>query len=186
MPQVVKVTHTDQSQNGKARVYFDGRNGWKDAYYVKQGLYLPTIGETIEIETHAWTPPGKNNAIWYLDSYKQVKAPGAEMPPRRTDAPSNGQYAPQEALTQPQKGWPIQSGDLSRFVSNVIGSAIAAGLIKEPQDMERWAMKAYDVGDSLVSGDYEKRQKGPDPSTHAGDPGREDGDPGFDDKNFPF
>ena len=183
---VHKVTHTDTSNNGKDRVYFDGKNSWKDAYYVKQGLYLPKIGSTIEAETHQWTPQGKQHGSWFLDSYKEITAAPAPTPgPRRDTAGLPTVDDPAQAL----KGWDIQSGDLSRYASNIVASAITAGLIKTPSQIVGWAAAAYTSGNSLREGLFPRKlptqlAEMPDPNE---DQDRDPDDPGIDsDDDIPY
>jgi hypothetical protein len=193
--QVVTITHKDTTQNGKDRVYFDGKNDWKDAYYIKQGLYAPSVGSMVEVETHAWTPPGKNVAVWYLDSWKAAPASAAVGASQRPQAPTpspargNGQSAPVEAHAQPLKGWDIQSGDLSRYASNIVASAITAGLIKQPHQIVGWAAAAYTSGNSLREGLFVRKL--PSQMADFGDPNEnQDRDPDegrdYSDKDLPF
>lgn len=181
---LVKVTKTDKSQNGKDRVYLDGRHDWKDAFYVKAGQRIPTVGAMIEADTSSTTFPGKKEATWFLNSYKAVNMGGA------TPVAGNGTSPPSEPPAQLQKGWDIQSGDLSRYASNIVASAITAGLVKVPGDINAWARAAYLSGQNLRQGYAEWSANGPDPSTHAGDPGFGDDDlpPSMDQdgKGYPF
>ena len=187
--EIVTITHADTSQNGKARVYFNGKNDWKDAYYIKQGLYAPSIGQVVEVETHSWTPPGKQHAIWNLDSWKPATLPqgvvGAAQraaEPTRYPAQGNGRLPVVDAPAQALKGWDVLPGDLSRFVSNVIGSAIEAKLILKPGDINAWTLAAYRSAQRMTDGSYASEwPDGPDPSTHAGNPDQE-----FTDSEIPF
>jgi hypothetical protein len=50
-------------------------------------------------------------------------------------------------------GWPdVPTGDLSRFVSNIVGQAITAGLIKAPTDIAPWVAAAYRGAEDMRSG----------------------------------
>jgi hypothetical protein len=153
------VTKIDSSQNGKPRIYADNRHDWKDAYYVKQGLYMPAVGQVIEADTSSQEfRPGR--VTWFLNQWKAVNSPSAAVGAAQracngTPGPSSLPNSPMPGSqpisppAQPLKGWDIQSGDLSRYASNIVASAITAGLIKEPQDVMRWASAAYASAEGL-------------------------------------
>ena len=169
MTNIVTVTYQDRSKSGKDRVYFDGKNNWQEAFYVGQKCNgVPPMGATIDADTSSKDFNG--HTTWFLNRWKPVN-----------------QSAPQtSASAPPQKfiaGWDIPTGDLSRFVSNVIGSAIAAGLIEEPQQLMVWVAGAYRAAESLRSGKVEDFND-PIPQFHE-DQGRDDED--FDgDSKIPF
>jgi len=172
---IVTVTKHDQSQNKKDRVYFDNKHNWQDAFYVKQGLYLPPVGMTIDADTSSSEFRGQT--YWYLNGFKEVKGAPVSAPPTSR---GNGQSAPQSPPMQPGRGWnDVPTGDLSRFVSNVVGSAIAAGLIKDPKEVYRWVEAGYEAGQAMRTGQF--HEEGPDPATHAGTPDRD-----FTDSEIPF
>jgi hypothetical protein len=178
MSQTVKVTKIGKSGKGKPIVYFDNRHGQTDGYLVNSKCYTPQEGMTIEADTASSSFEGKT--FWWLNGWKEVKSATASGPSQDT---GNGRSAPESPQAQPQKGWDIQSGDLSRYASNIVASAITAGLIKSPTDIYAWANAAYKSAEGLRRGDmWQEPQTGPDPSTHAGDPD----DPGFEDSQIPF
>jgi hypothetical protein len=155
------VTHIDQSKNGKDRVYFDGKNNWQDAYYVKQGLRMPALGLTIEAETSSQVFGNSRNPTWFLNEwrpadFKPAQAVGAAQRAASPNSPQdrgNGQSWPKSPAERPQsQGWDIPTGDLSRYVSNIVGSAIAAGLIKKPVDIFAWTAVGYRSAEQLRTG----------------------------------
>ena len=191
--QTMKLTHMDQSKRGSWRAYFDGRNDWQNAYYVGQNCPwpLPPIGTELEVDTSSKRFIGAKADTWFLNDFK-IKANGAGQQEAQmgkaigSPAPANDQNKYWNQQTKPQTGWDIPSGDLSRFASNVLGSAIAAGLIKTPHDIAPWTAAAYRAGNDLRTGkvkDFDDADglaihaDGPDPTE---DHGYEDGsDVGF-------
>jgi len=168
----VKVTKIGKARSGKPIAYFDNKHGQTDGYLVGDKCQVPAEGMTIDAETKSWDYRGVT--YWGLNDWKQVKSPASAV---GAAARSNGAS---------HQGWDIQSGDLSRFVSNLVGSAIAAGMIKEPIDIHRWTKSAYGAAQSLLAGFPEGRPESPDPSTHAGDPDPEAWRDGFTDDKIPF
>jgi hypothetical protein len=200
---VVTVTHADQSKAGKQRIYVGGKNNWQDAIYVGQRCAsVPPVGATIDANMSSKTfPDGRQ--MWFLNSWAPVN--GSQ--PQQVQQNSSGQGGdpraypgqpgnpsqpnpnfPQAPIAKPA-GWDIPTGDLSRFVSNVIGSAIAANLIKTPSDISMWVGASYRAAESLRSGDVPEfdsdvpRFVEPDPAERQG---FEEGDPGFDPNTDPF
>ena len=135
----VTVTKTDQSKNGKPRVYFDGKNDWKDAYYVGNKCpSVPAVGMAIEADTSSMQFPNAKAPTWFLNSWKPA---------------GNGTAAPQASPeTKSVSGWAIDAGDCSRLLSNVLASSIAAGLIKTPEDMAPWVDRVYAYVNGVRSG----------------------------------
>lgn len=140
MPNIVTVTNIDQSKSGKTRVFFDGRNDWQAAVYLGQKCNgCPPKGARIEADTSSKTfEDGKT--VWFLNRWKAI--PASQQPI----------LAPQMANQKPPAGWDIQSGDLSRFASNVVGQAITAGLITTPSQVAPWTAAAYRAAEDLRSG----------------------------------
>ena len=136
------VTKTDVSSKGKPRVYFDNRHAWQDAYYVSPNIQSPEVGMTIEADTASQTFAGAKGATWFLNGWKPKDVSGL--------APSVVQEYREKI--KPSKGWAIEPGDLSRFASNVVGSAIAANLIKTPTDLHPWIATAYSALQGLREG----------------------------------
>lgn len=168
----VRVTKIGKSSKGRPIAYFDGRHGQTDGFLVGNKCTAPQEGMLIEPDTSSSENQGKT--YWWLNDWKPIK----DSPAQAVGAAGRSAVvdAPKEAL----KGWDVLPGDLSRFVSNVIGSAITAGLIKEPSDIRVWSRSAYRAAQSMREGFTE--EEGPDPSTHAGEPDRDD----FDDRSIPF
>lgn len=175
---IYKVTKVGKANSGKPIVYVDGKEGRTDGFLVPDKCTVPAQGMTIDAATKSWDYRGVT--YWGLDGWTEIKLGGGGL---SRESPTAGAALP--AVDAPAKalaGWDIASGDLSRYASNIVASAITAGLIKEPSDIAVWSKAAYRAGEALKAGDMQ----GPDPSTHAGDPGREDGDPGFDGRDVPF
>jgi hypothetical protein len=149
---IVKVTGKDQSQNGKWRVYFDGKTGWSNAFYVGSKCAVPDVGMTIDANTTSTDFHGKT--YWYLNSWKLVREPNSGAANHPSQDRGNGQLPVIDAPAQARNVWDIQSGDLSRYVSNIVGSAIAAGHIKRPCDVWAWARAGYVTANHLRSGDW--------------------------------
>lgn len=137
------VTKSDASKAGKPRVYFDGKHDWKDAYYISIKCEAPPIGAKIEAQTHMTNYQGKD--YWHLDKWKLVEEQKVipVLPPM---APANG------SPPKPNGGWDIPSGDLSRFVSNIVGSAIEKGLIQDPEEIYSWTAAGYRAANQLRTG----------------------------------
>lgn len=159
------VTKADTSKGGAPRVYFDHKHDWKDAYYVSKKIEAPAVGAVIEANTASSDYQGKT--YWYLNGWKEA----------------NGAATPNATLGKvtPVKGWNIDAGDLSRFASNVIGSAIEAELITDPEQIGVWIAAAYRAGEQLRSG---KVQDFNDPLPEFGATGGlngpvDDGEPSF-------
>lgn len=171
----VRVTRIGRSQKGKPIVYFDNKHGQTDGYLVSEKCQVPPDQSTIEAKTSSWDYQGKT--FWGLNDWSFTKGQAIPVSPPERSTPTQA----------PSGGWDIQSGDLSRYASNIVASAITAGLIKSPTEINLWARAAYLTGQNLRQGYVDVYQpSGPDPSTHADDPGREEGDPGFDDSVVPF
>jgi len=60
-----------------------------------------------------------------------------------------------DAAGQPETGSTVSDIDILRSVSNVVGSACAAGVVKEPKDLAMWFYEAWKGFHQL--NDFEKR-----------------------------
>ena len=186
MPTVI-VTKIDTSKNGKPRVYFENKHNWQDSYYIGNKCNgIPTVGQQIEADTSQVTFPNAKGPTWFLNSWKPVQAQQVAQQMtqgQQIQTPAiNGTYTP-----KPVMGWPdVPTGDLSRFVSNLVGTAIAAGLIKTPNDIAPWTAAAYRAGNDLRTG---KVRDFDDPVPKFDDPGPDPAeDHGYDDddSSVPF
>jgi hypothetical protein len=162
MTNIVTVTKADVSKNGAPRVYFDNKHAWSDAYYLGKRTEAPAVGVTIDADTSSSEFKGK--VYWYLNKWKIATTDK----PVGTDPPVQSATKPQTQILPPvvSKHWMIDYGDLSRFVSNVVGSAIAAGLIKRPTDIHPWIAAAYSALQGLREGkpvDFEDVWMAPEP-----------------------
>ena len=177
---IVTVTKSDASKSGAPRIYFDNKHNWQDAIYCSK-VAQPSVGMVINADlTSSEFPKGSGKMLWHLNAWYQVEQ----------QSQSNGQISSQTAAPNPpaqrsqHAGWNIDSGDLSRLASNLMASAIAAGLVKEPHQLMVWAAGAYRAAESLRSGKVEDFNDeititGPDPAERHDfdeDPGPTDGD----------
>jgi len=189
---IVTVSKLDKSSKGKARVYSNGRHSYDDAVYVNPKLgEAPRLGSVINASMTSKTfDDGKT--IYFLNDFK-YEAQQPPPAPVEVHYPENPQLTGKNyAANAPKKGWAIDYGDLSRFVSNVVGSAIAAQLIREPSGLAPWIAASYRALEAVREGkiidfDDDPRkiaQELPDPAEPQGyDPE----DPGFDsDEKIPF
>jgi len=187
MPTVI-VTKIDTSKNGKPRVYFENKHNWQDSYYIGNKCNgIPTVGQQIEADTSQVTFPNAKGPTWFLNSWKPVQAQQVAQQMtqgQQIQTPAiNGTYTP-----KPVMGWPdVPTGDLSRFVSNIVGQAITAGLIKAPTDIAPWVAAAYRGAEDMRSGKV-KDFDAPIPQfVHPDDPGPDPAeDHGYDDDSVPF
>lgn len=141
---IVKVTHQDQSKAAKPRIYFDNKNNWQDAIYIGQRCNgIPPVGSMIEADTSSKTF-SDGRTTWFLNSWKL--ATSSPLP----EVCGNGAILSGNKIVS--VGWDIPTGDLSRFVSNVVGNAIAAKLIVGPGDMAPWIAAAYRSLEALRAG----------------------------------
>lgn len=170
------VTKLGKSKKGTVTVFFDNQHDYSDAYYCSQKIQPPSVGDVGEAQVTSKTfDDGKE--IWFLNGWKPVNVAKE----------SNGTAVPASAIVPipSDKAWKIDFGDCSRFVSNVVGSAIAAGLIKDSADIHPWIVQAYEALQGLRSGkpvEFNDRFTLPDEplSSGANRPQFEDGDPGPD------
>ena len=146
MANIQTVTKIDTSKSGKPRVYFGGRHNWQDAHYLGNKCSLPQQGATIDAEVSSKDFNSDGKITWFLNSWKLASIAPQPLPAQ----PAAPQQTP--VPYKAPAGWDIPTGDLSRFVSNVVGSAIAAGLIKTPNDIAPWSASAYRAGNDLRSG----------------------------------
>ena len=182
---IVTVTKSDASKSGAPRIYFDNKHHWQDAIYCSK-VAQPSVGMVINADlTSSEFPKGSGKMLWHLNAWKQVEAGQQEQKPFLGGMPA----PPMTAINSPaprskHAGWNIDSGDLSRLASNLMASAIAAGLVKEPHQLMVWAAGAYRAAESLRSGKVEDFNDeititGPDPAERHDfdeDPGPTDGD----------
>lgn len=166
---LMTVTKISKARSGKPLVYFDNRHGVNDAYIVADGCTVPQERLIIDADTKSWEYRG--NTYWGLNDWKPVRGTPA------TPVAGNGQTKPVESPAQTLKGWDVLPGDLSRFVSNVIGSAIEAKLILKPGDINAWTVAAYRSAQRMTDGSYASEwPEGPDPATHSGNPDPDEDD----------
>ena len=182
---IVTVTSMDTSSKGKTRIYFNGRGNWQDAHYLGARCVAPEIGMTIDADVSGKDFRNDGKMTYFLNSWKPAPAANgaAQQPPQGPIVPGPAVFVPAPKAV----GWPdLPTGDMLRWVSNVVGSAIAANLIKTPSDIAQWVGASYRAAESLRSGDVPEfdsdvpRFTEPDPVLYPPDPaegqGYEEGD----------
>ena len=119
------VTKFSQTKNGKPTIYIDEK-----MYFIGRcdvsGL---NVGDPISFEAHAFSDDGK---LWGLDKWGKLPSNGAAMVPLARVESRPAHTIPSGSLDEPTL----------RFISNCVGSAITAGTIKEPEQIEKWVSAA--------------------------------------------
>jgi len=135
------VKERAQTEGGAKYITID-----RQRYYFDRGVStFPEVGAKIEFEYHEFGEArGKFGKPRSISNWKPVL---------------NG-------AGKPETGSTITDADILRSVSNVVGSACAAGTVKSPQELEQWFMFAW--------AGFTRRQKSAQPS-----------EPEFDD-NIPY
>jgi hypothetical protein len=154
------VTRADTSKNGKPRVYFDNRHGWKDAYYVSAKIAPPPVGAQIDAEVTSADFNGDGKQTWFLNSWKACAATSAA--PIQAPAPAAAPVQPSLPIAAPATPAAATAPEFTftepelRFISNVVGQAILAKTITEPGHLSAWfgAAKAL-----LFGADYPAPQQ---------------------------
>jgi hypothetical protein len=82
-----------------------------------------------------------------------------------------------DAQGKPETGSTVTEADILRSVSNVVGSACAAGTVKSPEELDKWFTAAW-YGFTYMGKDR------PTPSPR--EPGQDDEPPPFDDSDVPW
>ena len=140
----VRVSKSDKSQKGKPRVFFDGREGWADAYYLGARVEAPPVGAMIDAQTSSKTfEDGKT--IWFLNGWKPVnqQAETAQVVEK-----ANGK----ETVRAVVIGWPIEAHDASVLLATIVKAVIDGGLVKEPNDLAPWYAAHYHYLNGLRAG----------------------------------
>ena len=187
---VMTLTKTDTSKKGSRRAYFNNNHGWQDAFYVGRDCErLPPIGTTIDADTTSNRYDGAKADTWFINgwraasqaSYAETMKPAPAAKAGYPIAMQAQQSAPQPAAAQQMQqtiakpsGWALEPDSLSRLLSNVLGAAIAADKIKEPQDITRWVSYAYRALEAVREG---KPLDFDDPVPRFADPAEEHGYP---------
>lgn len=194
---VLTLTKTDTTKTGKTRAYFNGATHWKEAYYLGKDVVLPPIGTVMDCTTVSKRFDGSEFETWFLQGWAAVNGQTPATPAAAPSAPAayNAPAAPAVG-----DGLAVGPADSLRFISNMVGSAIASGAIKSPNDMSAWAAQAFRVVRSIQSGGLladartakqtEKAKQAEKVAPSVEDvmpepPPREEGDPGFSD-DVPF
>ena len=121
------VTKFGTTKNGKQTIYIDEK-----MYFVGRcdvaGLQP---GDLISFEAHAFSDDGK---LWGLDKWgKLPNGNGAMVPLARVES------RPVHTIPTGSRDEPVRTDPA---ISNWIAHAIQAGLIKDPEDIEKWVSAA--------------------------------------------
>lgn len=112
------VTAFETSRNGKPKIKID--NTWMFAGRCDLGGMK--VGDRVEYVSEEFGSPGQNGKRPVgLQKWRPVM---------------NG-------AGEPEKGSTVTDADILRSVSNVVGSACAAGIIKTPAELRAWFESAY-------------------------------------------
>jgi hypothetical protein len=154
MPRVT-VTKADVSTKGKPRVYFDNKHNWQDAVYIGNSCgAAPVVGQVIDADTSSQRFQNARSDTWFLNRWTAATQPPSQQGPFLTDKNGHLIVHTETMVNKLKQGWPdLPTGDMLRWVSNVVGSAIAANLIKTPSDIAQWVGASYRAAESLRSGD---------------------------------
>jgi hypothetical protein len=116
----------------------------KDSYLLGDGLDVPPVGSRIEADTSSkeFTPPGssKSITIWWLNDWRLSK-----------DQP---EVAETKAIVQQAEShahWQETEAVL-RFLSNVVGNALAALRCQKPEEVALWAKAALEAAQGVLAG----------------------------------
>lgn len=112
------VQELGQSQAGNPKVKIDSQ--WYSAG--RCDITGMTVGARVEFVANEFGKPGQNGK----------RPQGLE----KWRAVLNGAGEPEKAST-------VTEADILRSVSNVVGSACAAGTVKTPEELEKWFVAAY-------------------------------------------
>jgi hypothetical protein len=130
MSKVGIVTDRGTSQKGKATIHIDNQ-----LYYAgNTDLGTLTVGDQVEFDASSFA----DGKLWGINKgWKLVKgvnkyAPSVPQPQGPIAAPARPHAAPERAPNEAEL----------RFISNCVGSAISAGTIKEPEQIEKWTSAA--------------------------------------------
>ena len=123
------VTKLGKSQKGRVLVFFDGKHASTDCYLLGNKCAEPPLNASIEVNTT--NEPFNGRDCWWLNSWS-LSANQPNPPPMSQYMVPAGN-PPKESIPEPTL----------RFISNVVATAITAGLIKTPGEMGPWAYKAY-------------------------------------------
>jgi hypothetical protein len=138
MPTLV-VTGLSHTPKGRPKI-----QAGKDSYLLGDGLDVPPVGSRIEADTSSkpYTPPGTNKSltIWWLNSWSLAKDQPAIAETKQIvqQAESHAHWQETEAVL--------------RFVSNVIGNALAALRCQKPEEVGVWAKAALEAAQGVVKG----------------------------------
>ena len=146
MSQIVTVTHSDTSKNGKPRVFFDGKHDWKDAYYCGK-TEPPPVGARVEVDTASMQTKDGKGTMWFLNKWGLVPNQPAPAEVKATVAASAVQQSANNL-------WAQQEATL-RFVSNCVGTAIECGKVAQPSDIGGWASAALKAAQGVIAGKIE-------------------------------
>ena len=120
---VVTVQEIGQSQSGKStKVKANGK--W---YFLGKGCPTPSVGVVLEIKEGSFDIDGKSYAT--IEAWRPV----GQTQPAPQQQSAQTQQRPAQAPVDASQAFVGQG-----FISNVVGHAIAAGIIKEPGQILAW------------------------------------------------
>lgn len=112
------VKETSQTESGSKYCTVDN----KRYYFGRDVETFPTVGQKIEFEYSEFGEArGKYGKPRSMNRWKPVL----------------------DSAGKPETGSTISDADILRSVSNVVGSACAAGTIKDPEELEKWFVAAW-------------------------------------------
>lgn len=120
------VQELGASKNGKPKVKIDG------IWYFAGRCDISTVkpGNVLDFTFSEFGEPRNGKRMRGLDNWaftSQASIPHAAEVQAKLGEPAPSNYIDEAEL---------------RFISNVVGSAISAGTLKEPQDVTKWAIAA--------------------------------------------
>ena len=134
------VTKLGVSKNGKPIIYVDGK-----LYFAgKCDISELVVGDLISFEGHAFSDDGK---LWGLDKWGKLPKPNG----------TTFQESANRAMPRPTTPTGSLDEPVLRFISNCVGSAITAGTIKDPADIERWVSAARNAITAQTKGDNDEQ-----------------------------
>lgn len=112
------VKERAQTESGAKYVTIDNKR-----YYFGRDLQsFPEVGQKIEFEFNEFgEAKGKYGKPRSINNWKPVL----------------------DSAGKPETGSTISDADILRSVSNVVGSACAAGTVKSPEELEKWFVAAW-------------------------------------------
>jgi hypothetical protein len=122
---ILTVQEVGQSKSGKPKVKAGGNWYFMGGSRDTGPINPPVVGQTIEARTGSFMIDGKG--FLTIEAWRLPQANQAGQGPQRQAPPPPAGYIDEASL---------------RFISNVVGSAIAAGTVKDPGQVNSWFQAA--------------------------------------------